>query len=354
MMKLFDTNKGNVKPFIKIAAFLLALAVILETLSLTAFSKGAAATYNNKYSNQFSFLQEPEQSVELAFIGDSNIYSAIVPIKLWEWYGYPGTIIAAPSQKLNQSFNLLEDLFEKQSPKVVVIETDMFYREKPLRGDDAIDAENEKLLDPFFDTMDPDNFEDFIKSAAPVFTFHDKWKSLLRSKQSAPKDAHSHGYHLSLAVRKFKRKDYMSKTAVQEPLKKKDEQLVGAIVSLCRKHGATPVFVTVPSPAFWSYERHNAVQSLADRYGLDYIDYNLLWDELELSSKKDFRDKGKHLNYYGAKKVTKHFGKYAKKTLKLKSYSDDARYAYWDDSTEQFKQDVDALIAKIKKEKENA
>ncbi len=346
-MKLLDANKGNAKPFLRIAAFLLALIVIIEALSLTVFSKGAAATYNNKYANQFSFLQEPDDSVQLAFIGDSNIYSAVVPIKLWEWCGLTSTIIAAPKQTLHQSYHLLEDLFEKQSPQYVVVETDMFYRDKPIREDDTVIVESEKPLDVVFDTLDPSSFEDVIKGAAPVFTFHDKWKSLLRGKKVPPKDANAHGYHLSLTVRKFKLKDYMKPADIADPIKKKDAKQIDAIVSLCRRNGAEVVFVTAPSPVFWSYERHNATAQLAKQYGADYIDYNLMWDELGLSSRKHFRDKGHHLNYFGAKLVTKQFGGYARHTLKLKSLKNDARYSYWDDSTEAFKEDVDALIAKI-------
>ena len=44
-------------------------------------------------------------------------------------------------------------------------------------------------------------------------------------------------------------------------------------------------------------------------YNLKFINYNFLYDEVDLDFKNDFFDKG-HLNEYGARKVSKHFSKY--------------------------------------------
>lgn len=65
--------------------------------------------------------------------------------------------------------------------------------------------------------------------------------------------------------------------------------------------------MTVPSANTWNLSKSNAVQKLADRYGLMYYDYNLTYPagfDWSLHSK----DGGNHLNYAGALKVTSDFG----------------------------------------------
>ena len=52
--------------------------------------------------------------------------------------------------------------------------------------------------------------------------------------------------------------------------------------------------------------------------------------DLKINWKKDTKDKGNHLNYRGAKKVTKYLGNYLKKTGLLEDHRKDSKYESWD------------------------
>ncbi len=350
-MKFFDLNKKNAKPFILITVYFVVLAVILETLSLTAFSKGAAATYANKYSNAYSFYSEPENTIEVAGVGNSNLYSAFVPAKLWQKQGYTSSVIGSPHQTLAQSYDFIVRLYEKQNPKLVIIETDMFYRTLPDGKSYRSPLEIENLLESVFDAADPDNIEDMVKSAFSVFTFHDRWKGLLRGNEKEPKDPNAHGYHLHLKRKKFKPGDYMAKTDVKEEMKQSDLKTLDSIMSYCRDKGSEVLWVSAPSPKFWCYARHNYVSGLAKKYGVNFVDYNLKWQELDLKAQSDFRDKGTHLNFNGAKKFTFALGNYLKENYALEDYRGNDRYAYFEESANRFDDDVKALRKKEKEKK---
>ncbi|MDF2820522.1 MAG: hypothetical protein K0R15_963 [Clostridiales bacterium] len=52
---------------------------------------------------------------------------------------------------------------------------------------------------------------------------------------------------------------------------------------------------------------YNSVDKFAKEYGVEFINYNLLYEEIGIDIDKDFYDKG-HLNEAGAKKFTTYFG----------------------------------------------
>lgn len=353
-MKYIDFNKRMIKPFIKIVSFLLVLAVVLEALSLTVFSKGAAANYANKYSNAYSYLNEPDNSIEIAGIGNSNFYSAFIPSKLWEQNGYTSTLVCAPRQSIENSYKHLQKLYETQSPKLVIVETDMFYRDLPDRDNTINAADEESALDTFFDVADQEVFGDIMTSRFAVFTFHDRWKRLFKGEKDSPNDPNSHGYHLSVKTKQFELTDYMKESTEQEKMKTADLDALNKFVKLCGEKGSQVMFLSVPSPSNWSRGRHNYVEALAKQYGVPFVDYNLLWKETGLDALGDFRDKGMHLNYDGAEKITLHLAKYLKANYQLDDLRENPEYGYWDESAKRFNSDVKKLRKREAKKAKSA
>ena len=350
-MKFIDFNKKMIKPFLIIISFLMVLALILQVLSVTVFSTGAAATYANKFANAYSFLTEPDNTIDVVVVGDSNMYSAIVPSKLWESKGYTSTLIGAPRQTVNNSIKYLKRVYETQKPQLVVIETDMFYRGVPDRYNTEFDFESEKTLDTFFDIADPENGTDLVSGLFPVFSFHDRWKTMISGKNKNVSDPNSHGYHLSVAVRPFDPADYMKPSDNKEPIKKNDLDNIERFMSICKENGSEVLWICVPCPKSWCMERHNTVAALAEEYGVSFIDYNLMWEEIGLDSQLDYRDKGTHLNFGGAKKLTKDFGAYLESAYNLTDHRGDSTYSFWDESAQRFNKDVKKLCKKENRKK---
>ena len=98
------------------------------------------------------------------------------------------------------------------------------------------------------------------------------------------------------------------------------------------------LFLELPSISSWTYARHNAVQNLSDELGVEFLDLNLLYDEVGIDMRNCFRDGGNHLNYFGAGAVTDYVGKYIGENYGIESRRDDAELAeYWDNEVVQFK-----------------
>jgi hypothetical protein len=336
-----------------IALFMFVLAGVLEALSLTVFSTGKAATYNNQYANAYSYLQEPENSIEIAGIGNSDLYSAIVPAEIWRQAGYTSTLLCAPKQTVRQSNDMLMKLYNVQTPKLVIIETDMLYKHKPKRETDIIDSDETRSLDPFFDAMNPEDFEDIIKGQAPIFMFHNKWKTITKKSKGGVKDLHSHGYHLSVKKKPIVLSQYMVKTDKLDRIKTGEMQGIIDMINFCREKGSEVMLLEVPAPDSWSYERYNAVKKLAEEQKVNFLDMNLYMDEIGIRPSEDFRDLGNHLNYYGAVKASRYLTAYLLEHYELEDLKTNPDYDYWEESVENFDKDVKKELKRYEKRKKN-
>lgn len=323
--------KGYIKPVLKILSFLIAFVILLEVFSVTYFSKAMASEYNNKYSETMSFFNEPENSIQIIAIGNSDLYSGYCPSEVWAQNGYTSTAIGSPRQSPRQSFELLKEALSKQDAKVVIIETDMLYDENPAESN--IESK-ENSIDVVFDYLKPESFEEGIKNELSIFMFHDRWKN----KKVVNIGSKNHGYKFSDNVVPVVVSDkYMTPTDKKEEIKKVHKNDTNSMISHCKENGIDVILITLPSPSSWNYERHNATQELADENGVAYIDFNTKIDELKIDMNKDFRDKGNHLNYYGAEKVSRYLGNYVAENYEIEDLSKTDDYAYWHDSYAEFR-----------------
>ena len=112
------------------------------------------------------------------------------------------------------------------------------------------------------------------------------------------------------------------------------------IINLCKKNHIELILVSTPSISNWTYARHNGIQKLADQNGLTYIDMNLMQDQLEIDWETDTRDKGDHLNYSGAVKVTDWLGTYFKQCGEFTDHRQDAAYQSWNKDLKRYEKKV--------------
>ena len=79
---------------------------------------------------------------------------------------------------------------------------------------------------------------------------------------------------------------------------------------------------------------------MADQNVLTYIDLNLQQDQLGIDWETDTRDKGDHLNYSGAVKVTGWLGAYFQQRGDLTDHRQDAEYQSWDKDLKRYEKKV--------------
>ena len=100
------------------------------------------------------------------------------------------------------------------------------------------------------------------------------------------------------------------------------------IISLCKKNNINILFLSIPSPSTWNYERHNAVDYLTKNNNAPYVDLNEMISDLGINLSTETRD-GIHLNYYGAYKVSKFVGNYLNQNYQFSDHRNDESYHTW-------------------------
>lgn len=329
-------KKRNLIGCVKIISFALVFVLLLQVLSLTVFSKKTSSSLSPNLRMAYSFMQEPENSIDVIAVGNSDLYSALVPAELWTKHGYTCNVIASPRQSVCTSYQMLETMYRTQHPKVVIVEVDMLY-------DTMIDercCKNKKSpATCVIDMLSGDTFDELIENYLSVFTFHDKWKKA--GKCNNADVSNSHGYKYCSNINRVSYTNHMHNSTKTEPVKEENIKWLNNIVNLCRKNGSEVFFTEMLSCTSWDMARHNSAAALAEDMGVDFVDYNLIFESLDIEPETAFRDNGNHLNYFSACKVSDHIGDYLDANYNLPDRRKDSRFDYYNKSIERFYREID-------------
>lgn len=291
--------------------FLSILSVLLMTAS--AIMKPGKRAGVNSLEDPLTngVLAERKNTVDVLFLGDSECYSTFIPLKIWNDHGITSYVCGTTEQVLSFSYELLTKAEKKQNPKTVVLETNTVFREVT-------------------------NTKAFINKAEglfSVFKYHDRWKNLQpkswQINENKIYDERSKGYLFNTTVNAASTQGYMTPTDEKETIPTDNVKYVKKIRDYCRKNGAELVLVSVPSTKNWNYAKHNAIAELSENLGIEYVDMNTLQKEIPIDWKTETRDKGDHLNYYGAVKATSYMGKYLEASGLFENKKNDPEYAEW-------------------------
>lgn len=267
-----------------------ATIAVLAALSHVFVPKNNQAEFGQRDERVYGVLGQPEGSVEVLFLGDSEAYTSFSPLQLWDERGITSYVLGTPGQKLCYTRSLLGRALERQRPRVVVLETNCLFRSFSV---------GEALVR-------------LAQDALPVLEYHDRWKSLrpedvlgtvratwtdeargfVGKEGAVPADASSH----MAPSDEVARLPWLSRVYLDD------------IARTCERAGTRLVLVSTPSTRNWSTARHNRMERVASELGVDYVDLNVGKDRVEIDWSRDTYDGGDHLNVDGARKVTSAVG----------------------------------------------
>ena len=298
------------KPILKSILFFLPLAVLLVVLGPLFQPKDNTSAAGRLDTDPTAILSQPENSIDLLFLGDSEAYSGFVPLELWQNTGIASFVCASVDQKPFETLEFLKTALKNQSPKAVVLETNVLYRVYSRM--DLIEPTAQKLF--------------------PLLRYHDRWKELSLRDFSAPHytgEYPDRGYHLLTKADPLEDlTGYMAPMEEWEPLSNANRSSLQDLYNLCIENNIQLILYSVPSPQNWTVRRHNTMEDLSRELGIPYLDGNLL--DLGIDWQTDTYDRGDHLNYFGAVKVTQNLGLWLQENLPLPDHRGEPGYALWD------------------------
>ena len=304
-------------------------------------------------------------TMEAFFLGTSHIKCAVTPMYIYQKNGLITYNMATSGQALEVSLFLAEEVFKRQSPKVLVLDASNFFFKEA-----NIQSFYREVMDSFPWSFSSDKFRlihsyikekyrgtettpgrkdlvrDWIGSLVPFYYYHSRWNELLESDFSFPlKCYYLKGYRMSPCVeaadtdihamneeaallREHENRittayDHGRKTTRKEnkelycvSVTEKDEQLLQELRDLCNRNHCRLLVTKVPVlkypreyDAAWTRDKYTEVKRVTSKLGVDYLD--LYYDvDVGIDWSEDSIDGGGHLNISGAQKVSAFLGNY--------------------------------------------
>lgn len=267
-----------------------------------------------------SIAAERKDGIDVLVLGDSESYTSVSPMQLWKEQGLSSYVCGQPGQKIQETYFMLKTALQSQSPKVVLMETNLMFRDPgPVKNIQS-------------------SFAETARYHFPLLRFHNLWKLMFDGRK--PGEAVYKGFSIRSSVDPFDSGDYMKETEEVQEMPQAVTFYMEEIMELCRRSGAKLFLVSAPSPKNYSYRKHNAIENYAKEKGLTYVDLNLKIKELGITWQKDSYDKGDHLNLYGAQKVTRWLGTYLKQNYELPDHRNDPAYEDWNELSKKYEEAV--------------
>ena len=305
------------KSIIKVILFITGLCLILTALS--ALFRPEYDVYDIKESeNVLKRLDsDPENTVDILFAGNSEAADGFAPLKLWKDYGYSSENTAYPSQRFGDAYAMLKQIVEKQSPELLVIETDTLFSEAdPFYNKDAVSSAAERIFTIL-------HYHKVIRLLKPYST------AMTESNKNANK-----GYWLRRGVRAYTGgNSYLERKGKKSTaFKASASGIMDQVIALCEENNIEILLVTVPGPNYFTVARHDYIQQWADEHGIEYIDLNYYCDEMGIDWTTDSKDAGDHLNHNGALKMNAWFGAYLNEHYDMQDHRGEEGYESWQEA----------------------
>lgn len=119
--------KKGLKNLIRSVCFITLLLLLTVSSSYMLAPKDNTKQSGIVNPSAHGFFSEPENSIEVAVIGNSDAYSGFSPMELWKNYGYTSYVSGEGRQTVAQAYAMLNKLLKGQKPKVIILETDGFF-----------------------------------------------------------------------------------------------------------------------------------------------------------------------------------------------------------------------------------
>ncbi len=282
------------------------------------------------------FYEMPSQTADVIFFGNSHAHCTIDHGILWDEYGIAGYTMSAGSQRLDSTYYFVKEALEVQKPKLLVVEVSAAALSAAENSDESVyrnslgmkwSSNFLEFVNYLIDDMEEDRtYKNRVLTKFPVI--HSRYKELERNdfEDDTP---YMKGYRGS-----FERVEFEQPVEIAEenklPLDEKYEKFLYKMIESVK--GTETELLFWVSPYVVSEEeqmRLNTVAEIAKNENVKMINYNQLYDELEMDFKTDFRDEV-HVNNDGAAKVSLHMGEYIKSNYDIPNRKGQAGYEDWE------------------------
>lgn len=299
--------KPGMKNFVRFFLFILITAVLLLFLN-NAFLYRDPTIWSTDHRVQ-QYRELPSDSLDVLFLGSSNVMSGINPIQLWKETGMQSYAYCSRAQTFAFSYAYLQDALKTQTPRCVVLEAFSVLTEKTTNGlinssfhmsvnmDSLSIAAKSELIT---DYVPP---SEWISYYFPLLKNHNYYKT----QKNIPdrREGIFMGYCFEDSCEPCDAPVYTDSVRQMDPV---DRIYLEKILQLCRDHNID--LYIIKTPVCYPDEGHsklNDVRAFCEENDVPYYDMSLDAEAWGFDYGQDMRDTS-HINSTGAEKLTRRLG----------------------------------------------
>ena len=113
--------------FVLFIVLLWACSIGIQAVVRTA--QGAVSGRSRVFA---SVSAEKKNTIDVLVAGDSESYTSVSPMDLWDQTGIAAYDCGQPGQRIQETYYMLKTAFKTQSPKLVLFETNTMFRDPGL------------------------------------------------------------------------------------------------------------------------------------------------------------------------------------------------------------------------------
>lgn len=297
------------------------------------------------------FFDEQKNSIDIVYIGSSNVHNYFNPVLTYELYGYTTGLLTSGAQPFMAIKYLIKEAEKYQNPNLYVIDLYMLHEDFSMDFSDnhvrqvadsvAFSKNRFEMLNEMLNYYNVSK-KDYINYYFSFLMYHNSWKNIeIGNFKNSPEWFKGYkgykGYLFDIGVES--QEDNVWSNEVMN-LPSENKKVLLDLLDYIKEHNLNVLFV-IPKRKYWHPwpEILNYATLMIKEYGINTINFNQV-DDLKIDSSKDYVDLG-HFNVYGSTKYTLYFAKYLKENYDLPNHRGDKSYTSWEDEYERFQEDFE-------------
>ena len=160
--EIANTKTGRHRIWLRVISFAVVVVLLLIGAGKLCdpIRLGLQDSVSERERYLLHLLSEPEEMVDVAILGDSESYTLVSTYQLWKEAGIASYIGGQSGQWIGESYFSLKKILKRQSPKVLILETNEFFS----RGDASVIKDAAKSA------------QEFARQMFPILKYHRFWK----------------------------------------------------------------------------------------------------------------------------------------------------------------------------------
>ena len=330
------------KSIIRIICFMLILGIALLYVNHILKFK-----YYDGIYDMTKFYELEDDTVDVLVLGSSHAFENFNTGVLWDDYGIVSYVLSGASQPMWNTYYYLKEALKTQTPELIVLEGYCLYQYQEFMDDSVIIKNtygmkwSEDKLNAIKISSPKERWNEFILGYT---RYHARYPEL--SKEDFYKNQGNavfndwKGFECNMVTTALESMD-VTEIDGRSPLYWKAEEYYRKTIELAQENNIPIVVVIAPYAGINGDEESlfNTASDIASEYGVNFINCNLLLNEIGIDYTTDTADAG-HLNYKGNQKFTHYVGALLKDNFAISDRRGEIDYVSWQRNADYISQQI--------------